>query len=259
MIRVITEERLNQLIDARLAERLALQEKRQQDNILEKQMRIAMLQAQINPHFLYNALDCIRGQALSKDVPEIAEITQALSGFFRYSVSMHENIVTLKDELNSVRNYVLIQRYRFGDRFQLKIDIDSDDPILYALALPKLTLQPLVENAVLHGFSNVLKKNAMITITAQTTKNHASIHVMDNGVGMDRETYQRICSNLIHQQTENESSGHGIALLNVHRRISLVFGEEYGLNISSTENIGTDIEIYIPRHTPEEMQAIYHE
>lgn len=259
MFKIISNKKLQQIIEANVNERLAVQEKKKQDDILEKQVSLAMLQAQINPHFLYNTLDCIRGQALSRNVPEIAEITQALSGYFRYSVSLHENIVSLKDELNNVRNYVLIQKYRFKDRFSLKIDVDKDDPFLYTLALPKLTLQPIVENAVLHAFSQTMKSDAMITISVQSTPSRAYIHVADNGAGIRREVYQRLVDLLVEQQTQSENTDHGIALLNVHRRISLLFGKEYGLSISSAENIGTDVEIHIPRISREEFQAKYHE
>lgn len=242
----IRKKTLEKQIHERVEKEIAVTLRQQQNDLMKRRAQIDALQAQINPHFLYNALDCIRGQALAENVPEIAITAQALSGYFRYSVSLKEDTVSFFDELNNVRNYILVQQYRFGNRFSLNIDIQEDDPDMRKIQLPKLTLQPLVENAVLHAFSRQIKENAVINISASVSDNHASIHVEDNGIGMSREVYRNVCSALQHPNPPSETDQHGIALVNVHRRLGLVFGDEYGLSISSIEGVGTDIEIHIP-------------
>ncbi len=158
---------------------------------LERQIEIAMLQAQINPHFLYNTLECIRGQALAAGETDIADTTQALSRLFRYSISMRNDAVPLRDELDNVRNYMKIQQYRFRDRFTLEIRYDEGEPELLDGILPKLTLQPIVENAVVHGFKQKAG-NARIAIEIVGTRRHLNILVSDNGQGMNAEMLERL-------------------------------------------------------------------
>ena len=119
--------------------------------IFDKQTELTALQSQINPHFLYNTLECIRGQALIDDNREIAKMTEALSAFFRYSISKKGNFVTLREELDNINNYMLIQQYRFNNRFTLEIMIDEEDKVAYDYLVPKLIIQPVIENAIFHG------------------------------------------------------------------------------------------------------------
>lgn len=251
--RLITSDKLEHLIQTRINEALARHDAEQQLELLKKQADIAMLQAQINPHFLYNTLECIRSQALIKSEPEIAAIAQALSIFYRYSISTKEDIVTLREELINVENYVYIQKYRFRDRFNLLLDIDKSDLDLMNIALPKLTLQPLIENAIIHGLSSHVKPDAYVRITAELTAKHANIHISDNGIGIAPEILNRLNNELYDMRIPIKREGHGIALMNVHRRLAFLFGNDYGLNISSYLNIGTDIEIHIPQMSTTEL------
>ena len=120
--------------------------------ICQKQAEINALQSQINPHFLYNVLDSIRGQALSERSVELASMTEALATFFRYSISKKGNMVSLADEMKNVDNYLFIQRFRFGNKIEIIKKIEDEE--LMNCLIPKLTLQPIVENAIYHGLEH---------------------------------------------------------------------------------------------------------
>lgn len=219
--------------------------------ILNKQTELTALQSQINPHFLYNTLDTIRGQALLDDNYEIAKMVEALSSFFRYSISRKGNLVTLRDELANINNYMLIQRYRFNNRFSLEIIIDEEDKVAYDFLIPRLIIQPVVENAIFHGLEEKLE-GGTVTIEIIVTERNLILMISDNGKGMDRKTLNalndRICSNqkLPVENVEGNQRSTGIALPNIHRRIQLLFGEAYGVHVYSSIGQGTDVEITIP-------------
>lgn len=215
--------------------------------MLNKQAEIDALQSQINPHFLYNTLDSIRGKALMQDSEEIAEMTEALSTFFRYSISNRNNTVTLEEELENIQNYLKIQMFRFDNRFRLNI-IDIDQKVLEKCKLPKLTLQPIIENTILHGIERKLGSST-ITISATKTEKRFILTISDNGCGMSEETLLSLQAKMRGEDNsslEYSSKRTGIALPNVNRRIKLLFGEEYGLKVLSTLGLGTDVEIILP-------------
>jgi two-component system sensor histidine kinase YesM len=216
--------------------------------VMKKQAEIDALQSQINPHFLYNTLEAIRGQAIVEGVDEIADMTEALSAFFRYSVSQRGSIVTLEDELKSVDNYFAIQYYRFGDRFSL-VKLLDDNADLLRYQLPKLTLQPIVENAIYHGLEGRIGKGC-ITIRVTVTNQRLIINVVDNGIGIEKSKLDELNDQLsqgIEYSAENHAiASRGIAIVNVNQRIKLNFGESYGLWVYSTPDLGTDVEIGLP-------------
>ena len=118
----------------------------------KRQAQYLALQNQINPHFLYNTLESIRGEALIAGLDGVADMTEALAKFFRYTITNIENLVTVQDELDNCETYFLIQKYRFGDRLQLHIDYDGEDwEDIMSCKIPKLTLQPILENSIIHG------------------------------------------------------------------------------------------------------------
>jgi two-component system sensor histidine kinase YesM len=247
---ILSENKLNALIQKRVNEHIKHMNKDYEREILKKQVDIATLQNQINPHFLYNSLECIRGQAILNNAPEIAEITLALSKFFRYGISTKSDIVTLREELDSINNYMKIQQFRFKDSFSLAIDYDKNEPEILDALLPKLTFQPIIENAINHGFSSMVKQ-AMIHIEIIHTKKHLNINISDNGQGMDTDTLLNLNKRLESDENlrpflDNQSKNNGLALYNINKRIKLIFGEEYGIHVSSIPNIGTDVEIQVP-------------
>lgn len=206
------------------------------------------LQNQINPHFLYNTLEAIRSDALVASQKEIADITESLATFFRYTISNLEDKVTLEDELNNASNYFRIQNYRFNDRITLSIHNHGSDKLLKT-PIPKLTLQPIVENAIIHGLERKIDKGAVM-INISDTQNKVVIDVTDDGVGIDDEVLERI-NNRLHRlsnsQIEEKLSKGGIALLNVNNRFKMTFGEAYGLKVSSVKQYGTTVNISLPK------------
>lgn len=227
--------------------------KTRKDNvqILNKQTELTALQSQINPHFLYNTLETIRGQALIDDNIEIAKMVEALSAFFRYSISRKGNLVTLRDELVNIENYMLIQRYRFNNRFSLEVIVEEDDEQAYDFLIPRLIIQPVVENAIFHGLEEKLE-GGKVTIEVIVTDQNLILTISDNGKGMDRNKLKELNSRIQSNDGELEDSKNrntrntGIALTNIHKRIQLLFGDEYGVNVYSTAGQGTDVEITIP-------------
>ncbi|HML35858.1 MAG TPA: sensor histidine kinase [Bacillota bacterium] len=219
--------------------------------MLDKQAELAALQSQINPHFLYNTLDTIRGYALIEDNNDIAKIVEALSAFFRYSINRRADLVTLRDELANIQNYMMILKFRFNNRFSLEIIIDDDDVKAYDYFIPKLILQPIVENAIFHGLEDCVE-GGRVTIEVVETEKNLLITVSDNGEGMDSNTLQELNERIrsAGRYTDDSGTGNqqntGIALANIHKRIQLLFGADYGLYVCSTLHYGTDVEITIP-------------
>ena len=213
--------------------------------MLKKQAELNALQSQINPHFLYNTLDSIRGYALRKDMDEIADMTEALSSYFRYSISGKESIVTVGDELENIENYMLIQKFRFGDRAELYTELE--DPALEDCAIPRMTLQPVVENAVLHGLESSSRKG-IVKVHIRAVYQDLEIRVQDNGIGMDDETLRELNERLTHPDRQEVRDGKhtGIALPNVCERIRLNYGEAYGIHAFSTRGAGTEMLIRMP-------------
>ena len=155
--------------------------------ILNKQTELTALQSQINPHFLYNTLETIRGQALIDDNEEIAKMVEALSAFFRYSISRKGNLVTLRDELANIENYMLIQRYRFNNRFSMEVLIDEEDEEAFDFLIPRLIIQPVVENAIEHGIDEKEDGDKKIFLSFRGNGDDVVITVRDNGMGMPQE------------------------------------------------------------------------
>lgn len=222
-------------------------DRRYANEMLTKQAELSALQSQINPHFLYNTLDSIQGQALRDDNQEIAQMTAALSRFFRYSISMKDSIVTLADELKNVQNYIFIQKYRFGDRFRL--EVEYDDPSTLECKVPQMILQPLVENAVYHGLEKTSEQGC-VTVKLARTQHRLDIAVIDNGVGIGEEKLAELNARLerpgLLEDAATWKGRSGIALRNVHQRIHLLYGEDYGLHIFSAEGVGTKCVLMLP-------------
>ena len=221
-------------------------EKQYASDILYKQAELDALQSQINPHFLYNTLDSIRGQALMEGAEDIADMTEALSTFFRYSISNRNNVVTLDEELENIRNYFMIQQFRFNNRFQLQI-LPFPQELGEICHLPKMTLQPILENAILHGMEEKIGPGT-ISIKVVETDSRIIITISDDGAGMNEDTLLHLQAKLRGDEPVSlkRTRGNGIALPNVSRRIKLLFGEDCGVYVMSTLGLGTDVEITLP-------------
>lgn len=215
----------------------------------KRQAQYLALQNQINPHFLYNTLESIRGEALIAGLDGVADMTEALAKFFRYTITKVENLVSVEEELDNCETYFGIQKYRFGDRLNLHIEYDPKEyEKIMNCRIPKLTLQPILENSIIHRTE--LKIGAgNLYIRFACTQDRLVICISDDGVGMDEETLAALNRKLGRGNdsfsSPDEKKG-GIALVNVNNRIHLIFGDEYGMHVYSVQQRGTDVEITIP-------------
>lgn len=216
------------------------------EQLQHKQAEVLALQNQINPHFLYNTLEAIRSDALMADCEEIAETTEALATFFRYTISNVQEYVTFSDELDNVENYFTVQQCRFGDKIELELEMENE--LLLEARMPKLILQPLVENAVIHGLEGKLD-GGQVKILIENSEDTLFLRVRDNGLGMSEEETDRlneILSGGSRQSGSEKGKRGGIALRNVNSRIRLMFGDDYGMKIYSKEGVGTECCLTMP-------------
>lgn len=197
------------------------------------------LQSQINPHFLYNTLDIIVWMIENEQKAEAVKVVTALARFFRISLSKGKSIIMVRDEIEHVRSYLMIQHMRFKNKFTYHIDVAED---CMELASLKLMLQPLVENAVYHGME-FMDGDGEIFIKIWQDANNLFFVVCDNGLGMREEQVANLFSESIHSTSKK---GSGIGVKNVNERIKLYFGEQYGLTIRSVPDEGTEITIQLP-------------
>ena len=198
------------------------------------------LQSQINPHFLYNTLDIIVWMIENEEKEKAVQIVTALGRFFRISLSRGRSIIPVKDELEHVRNYLMIQQNRFKNKFTYRVE--ADDAVL-PMASVKLILQPIVENAIYHGME-FMDGDGEILVKAELKDGCTVMTVRDNGLGMTEETVEKLLSG--DQPHAPSRRGSGIGVRNVHERIRIYFGEDYGLSIVSEPDEGTKVTIRMP-------------
>lgn len=211
-----------------------------------KSAELRALQAQINPHFLYNTLDLINWEAFEHDAPEISEIAQNLARFYRISLNKGRQILTVREELEHVRAYVSIENCHFDDAICLHIDVSEE---LQSLACINIILQPFVENAIVHGFAeNPARGVCNIRIEAWREAEDVVFMVSDDGPGMTEAQTKAI----FRRNTARQVSGYGVK--NIHSRIQLSFGEAYGVTYRNTKESGTAVYIRLPALTPEEAE-----
>jgi two-component system sensor histidine kinase YesM len=205
----------------------------------KRKSELDALQSQINPHFLYNTLDSIIWMVENERYEGAITMVTALARFFRISISKGKNIITIKDELEHVRNYLTIQKIRYKNKFEYEINVQ---PQTLKYATIKLIVQPLVENAIYHGME-FMCGDGEIKINCYQEGNDLYIDIVDNGLGMLQETADAL---LTEESTKIRSKGSGIGLKNVNERIQLYFGKEYGLKIYSEPDEGTTARIHLP-------------
>lgn len=213
------------------------------DNIVieqesKRKSELNALQAQINPHFLYNTLDSIIWMIENENYDGAIIMVTALARLFRISLSKGKNIITVRDEIEHARNYLTIQNIRYKNKFTYNIETDEET---LNLATIKLIIQPLIENAIYHGME-FMGGDGEILVKTYVKEKDLYIDVIDNGLGMTQEVADTLLTNK--RKVEKKSSG--IGLKNVHERIQLYFGAEYGLEIYSEPDEGTTIRIHMP-------------
>lgn len=212
----------------------------------KRHAELELLQAQINPHFLYNTLDTIIWLIEADKKQESIEMVSALSDFFRFCLSRGADIISLAEEEKHVLSYLSIQKIRYQDRMDYEVNIPES---LHKYAIPKLTLQPLVENSIYHGIK-LQREKGVIRVDAIDIGDKIELSVKDNGAGMTEERLEEMRGAI----EKGEKIGFG--LRTVHERMQLLFGEEYGLTISSSEGVGTTITAVIPKIEQEKKGII---
>jgi two-component system sensor histidine kinase YesM len=203
-----------------------------------KSLELKALQAQINPHFLYNTLDLVNWMSVRYKAHEIGTLVNALSRFYKLSLSRGEDTVSLREELEHVRTYVQIQNMRYGDNIELRIDVTE---ALLGCPILKLVMQPLVENCIFHGILPKNEEAGRIRITGELLEGCLFLHVQDDGVGMSE---QRISEVLSGSATTQDHHGYGVR--NIHERLRLSYGDGFGLSYRSEPMKGTTVTIKIP-------------
>jgi len=204
--------------------------------------QIAMMQSQLNPHFLYNTLDTMKWVAKANHIPEIATLAAKLAKILRTSISSAQ-FITLQEEMTLVESYAKIQKIRFNGKFDFRYEIA---PETEEILVPKLIVQPIVENAVIHGIENI-ENEGVIRIVLKKMGTDLLVTVQDNGAGFDVKEYFNSL-----EQAENGSSREKIGLKNVDLRLRHIYGEEYRIKIKSKINTGTTIYIKRPIEEREE-------
>lgn len=226
--------RIRELVNAKLKE---------QENL--KKAELKALQAQINPHFLYNTLDTIVWLAESNKTDQVVNIVRALSSFFRIALSKGKDWISLRQEIEHVSSYLAIQKMRYRDILDYRIEVDEsvmDSTIL------KLTLQPLVENALYHGIKTKRNGGTIVVQVKWAGADKVLLNVQDDGVGFTPYKLAQIQESLAEDLDEEVSLEEGgFGLRNVHKRIQLYYGKEYGISVQSHFQGGTQVSVIIPR------------
>ena len=196
-----------------------------------RQYELQALSSQINPHFLYNTLDTIIWMAEFQDSQRVVQVTKSLATYFRLALNQGKDLISLSDEINHVRQYLFIQKQRYGDKLEYEID---EDPAFGNLVLPKLVLQPLVENALYHGIKEK-EGQGHIKVSVHKKDSGLIIRIEDDGVGFQNPD----------DSSQSQLKRGGVGLQNVDQRLKLHFGDNYQMKINSAPEKGTTVEIYI--------------
>lgn len=209
-----------------------------QAEIEKKRAEISYLRSQINPHFLYNTLETIKGIAMTNDIMEISTIAQCLGDIFRYSIKGSSE-VTLEEEVKMIKAYIEIQTFKFGNKGTVFYNINNET---LNIIIPKMIMQPIVENAFVHA----IEKNTDDTtlyIGTKIDKDNLIIIIQDDGVGIEPCELDKIVTSL---NCENDFNSNHVGISNVHRRLRMIYGNEYGVGIESADGEGTKISIMLP-------------
>lgn len=204
-----------------------------ESSIEKRELEMRVLQAQINPHFLYNTLSIINWKALEIDAEEISYITTSVSSFYRAVLNKGEKLVTIRTEIETTKLYIGIQLIMHNDSFDVRYEIDED---IYDYKIINITLQPIVENAIGHGIDTKEDGRGLLVISGKLLDGDIVISVSDNGPGINREAAKEIL--------QKSSAGYG--LKNVNDRLKLLYGSNYGIEIVESESPGTQVNIRIP-------------
>lgn len=214
--------------------------------LMIKDAQYKTLQAQINPHFLYNTLESINWIAQLNNQDRIADMVQALGDLLRVSINAKKIFLTMQEEADILRQYVLIQKIRYEERLEVSIDLEDS---LKGYVIPKLTLQPFVENSIKYGLE-ACNGVCRVSIRTEDRDERLAIHIRDNGPGMKGDLVRRILAGQV------EARGSGIGIKNIHERLRQFYGREFSLNIDSMQGQGTAVTITVAKLEPEAAAAL---
>ena len=223
----------------------ALMEKVRKEEIVLRKTELKALQAQINPHFLYNTLDSIQWMCEQGKSEDAVKMVGALAKLFRISISRGHELITIKDELRHAENYFIIQSYRYRNQFEYEFNVDAG---LENYLCNKITIQPLIENAIYHGIDRMVDEGK-ISVNVKDAGKDIIIEVEDNGIGMTAEQCKKILK-------KERSDSSGIGVKNVNDRLKIYFGDEYGLTIESELDVGTKVTVKIPKISEEPKNEV---
>jgi len=213
-----------------------LMDKVKKEEVTLRKTELRALQAQINPHFLYNTLDSIQWMCEQGEMEKAVKMVGALAKLFRISISKGREMISIEDEINHAKNYLIIQSFRYQNQFQYRFEVDED---ILSYCCNKITLQPIIENAIYHGIDRMVDEGEIV-IRATQEEDDIVFTVSDNGIGMSEDK----CNNILNKDLNND---HGIGIKNVNDRIKIYFGDKYGLHVTSEMDIGTTITIRFPK------------
>lgn len=234
-----TLDRVEQMTNEIVEHQARLYESR----LTEREAELAALQSQINPHFLYNTLNCISAMGLAYDIPEISDISVAMSNIYRYSIK-GDQMVPLQRELQCIREYMRIMDIRFGGKFETEYRFSPEVLELYTL---RMTLQPIVENAVYHGMELCNRKGTLV-LEGRVCGDTLVLTVTDDGRGMNGQTLEKLRSTILAYETAGlyNTETSSIGLGNINKRIKIQFGDRYGVSVESGESQGTKVTLLMP-------------
>ncbi|ONI46318.1 hypothetical protein AN641_01740 [Candidatus Epulonipiscioides gigas] len=229
---------LNHTFNQMVGDMKKLIESEYEQKVLKQNAEIRSLQMQINPHFLYNTLDTINWLARMRGMDDVGDITASLGRLMRYSLSK-KKYVQIKEEIQNLKDYVEIQEIRYGDKVSVIFQVDKELNTFY---IPKLLIQPIVENAIVHGIEGKVDESTVF-VKVEKSAQDINIIIEDNGIGISPETLDKILS-----KEDTKTSGHtSIGITNVNKRIQMVYGKEYGMHIDSIQGKGTKITLHIKK------------
>ncbi|MEH7482870.1 sensor histidine kinase [Neobacillus drentensis] len=232
-----TVEKLSNLLEEVYVSKL----KEAEMSLKQKEVELKMLQSQMNPHFLYNSLETIRGMALEENQENIATMSFSLGKLLRYNLNNHSSTVSFREEVNFCEMYLQIQKFRFEDRFEYMFDIPQ---WVMELEMVKFSLQPLVENCFVHGYGPNTRKLKIVISAFRHSESSIVIRISDTGEGIKDHILEEIKKRM--DLKTATSDGKNIGIVNVHQRIHYLFGPEYGITIQSEQGSGTEVLIHLP-------------
>jgi two-component system sensor histidine kinase YesM len=218
--------------------------------LLLREAQYRYLQAQIKPHFIYNTLDSINWMANKNGMKDISQMAFSLGRLLRRSIAVERGVTTLREEIDSLRDYITIQKVRFGDRLQVRLDDIPAD--LGDCLVPEMLLQPLVENSIVHGVEKT-SAAGLVSVRVRQSGNDLEIFVEDDGCGMSEEQIEQVMTGTWAKDMNDDKSisgGLGVGIYNVHQRIQMHFGAEYGITIKSGVKDGTTVKLLLRLHMP---------